>query len=47
MPLADNDEHVLTGHLSLTTHPWLADHAVFGTALLPGTALVELALHAG
>ncbi|WP_033334159.1 SDR family NAD(P)-dependent oxidoreductase, partial [Streptomyces novaecaesareae] len=23
------------------------DHAVFGTALLPGTALVELALHAG
>ncbi|WP_033356028.1 type I polyketide synthase, partial [Kitasatospora aureofaciens] len=27
--------------------PWLADHAVFGTALLPGTALVELALHAG
>ena len=30
-----------------TTHPWLADHAVLGTVLLPGTALVELALAAG
>ncbi|HJD80325.1 MAG TPA: SDR family NAD(P)-dependent oxidoreductase, partial [Kitasatospora aureofaciens] len=47
LPLADNDELVLTGHISLITHPWLADHAVFGTALLPGTALVELARHAG
>ncbi|HEX5495834.1 MAG TPA: type I polyketide synthase, partial [Mycobacteriales bacterium] len=28
-------------------HPWLADHAVHGTVVLPGTALVELALHAG
>ncbi|WP_453083005.1 SDR family NAD(P)-dependent oxidoreductase [Streptomyces naganishii] len=38
---------VLTGRLSLRTHPWLADHAVMGTVLLPGTAFVELALHAG
>ena len=29
------------------THPWLADHAVAGTVLLPGTAFVELALRAG
>ena len=29
------------------THPWLADHAVMGTVLLPGTAFVELALHVG
>ena len=29
------------------THPWLADHVVAGVALLPGTALLELALHAG
>ncbi|HXS47044.1 MAG TPA: beta-ketoacyl synthase N-terminal-like domain-containing protein, partial [Solirubrobacterales bacterium] len=36
-----------TGRLSLATHPWLADHAVAGTALLPGTAFVELALRAG
>ncbi|MFD7029930.1 SDR family NAD(P)-dependent oxidoreductase [Streptomyces sp. NPDC059917] len=38
---------VLTGRLSLTTHPWLADHAVLGAVLLPGTAFVELALRAG
>ncbi|MFG2848997.1 polyketide synthase dehydratase domain-containing protein, partial [Kitasatospora sp. NPDC048296] len=37
----------LTGRLSLTTHPWLADHAVNGTVILPGTAFVELALQAG
>ena len=38
---------LLTGKLSLKTHPWLADHAVMGAALLPGTAFVELALRAG
>jgi acyl transferase domain-containing protein/acyl carrier protein len=37
----------LTGRLSLATHPWLADHAVFGTVLFPGTGLLELALRAG
>nr|WP_318306327.1 type I polyketide synthase [Amycolatopsis sp. MEP2-6] len=37
---------VLTGSLSVKTHPWLADHAVQGTVLLPGTAFVELALRA-
>ncbi len=36
----------LTGRLSLSTHPWLADHAVGGTVLLPGTAFLELALRA-
>ncbi|MFF4324746.1 type I polyketide synthase [Streptomyces sp. NPDC001568] len=45
--LADADGHVLTGRLSLRTHPWLADHAVMGAVLVPGAALVELALHAG
>jgi malonyl CoA-acyl carrier protein transacylase/NADP-dependent 3-hydroxy acid dehydrogenase YdfG/acyl carrier protein len=35
-----------TGRLSLATHPWLADHAVAGTVLLPGTAFLELAMHA-
>ncbi|WP_159056736.1 type I polyketide synthase, partial [Streptomyces yokosukanensis] len=45
--LADADGCVLTGRLSLRTHPWLADHAVMGSVLVPGTALVELALHAG
>ncbi|WP_416955849.1 type I polyketide synthase [Streptomyces sp. Agncl-13] len=37
---------VLTGRVSLATHPWIADHAVAGTVLLPGTAFVDLALHA-
>jgi acyl transferase domain-containing protein/NADPH:quinone reductase-like Zn-dependent oxidoreductase/acyl carrier protein/nucleoside-diphosphate-sugar epimerase len=38
---------VLTGRISLRTHPWLADHAVKGAVLLPGTAFVELAVQAG
>ncbi|WP_241827072.1 type I polyketide synthase, partial [Streptomyces graminilatus] len=37
---------LLTGRLGVDTHPWLADHAVGGTVLVPGTAFVELALHA-
>ena len=37
---------VLTGRLSARTHPWLADHVVFGQIVLPGTGLVELALRA-
>ncbi|MFF8961103.1 SDR family NAD(P)-dependent oxidoreductase, partial [Streptomyces sp. NPDC014894] len=47
LDLPDRHATVLTGQLSLTTHPWLADHAVNGTALLPATALVDLALHTG
>ncbi|MFF1658895.1 SDR family NAD(P)-dependent oxidoreductase [Streptomyces sp. NPDC058255] len=45
--LADSEGLVLTARLSLDDHPWLADHAVVDTVLLPGTALVELALRAG
>jgi NADPH:quinone reductase-like Zn-dependent oxidoreductase/acyl carrier protein len=45
--LAQSDSCVLTGRVSLATQPWLADHAVAGTVLLPGTAFVELALRAG
>ncbi|WP_438860839.1 type I polyketide synthase [Amycolatopsis solani] len=45
--LAEEDRFVLTGRLSRQTHPWLADHEVLGTALLPGTAFAELAIHAG
>ncbi|MCD0451744.1 SDR family NAD(P)-dependent oxidoreductase [Actinocorallia sp. API 0066] len=47
LSLAEGDATVLTGALSLRTHPWLADHAVAGTVLLPGTAFVDLAAHAG
>ncbi|NGO49340.1 type I polyketide synthase, partial [Streptomyces ureilyticus] len=45
--LADDQGAVLTGRLSLRTHPWLADHAIGGTVLFPGTGFVELAVRAG
>ena len=38
---------VLTGRLSVATHPWLADHAVGGVVLFPGAGFVELAIRAG
>ncbi|MEU9206028.1 SDR family NAD(P)-dependent oxidoreductase [Streptomyces sp. NPDC048332] len=38
---------LLTGLLGLTTHPWLADHQVAGQVLVPGTALLDLAVRAG
>jgi acyl transferase domain-containing protein/NAD(P)-dependent dehydrogenase (short-subunit alcohol dehydrogenase family)/acyl carrier protein len=45
--LAGGDGVVLTGRVSLRSHPWLADHVISGVALLPGTAYVELAMRAG
>jgi polyketide synthase 12 len=45
--LADGDGHVCTGRIAVRTHPWLADHAVGTSVLLPGTGFVELALRAG
>ncbi|MFF7634711.1 SDR family NAD(P)-dependent oxidoreductase [Kitasatospora sp. NPDC008050] len=36
---------VFTGRISLASQPWLADHQILGSVLLPGTAFVELALH--
>ncbi|MEU3964802.1 SDR family NAD(P)-dependent oxidoreductase [Streptomyces buecherae] len=44
---ADGDGLLLTGRLSARSHPWLADHVVLGTVVVPGTAFLELALHAG
>ncbi|MFD8286773.1 SDR family NAD(P)-dependent oxidoreductase [Streptomyces lavendulae] len=44
---AASDEVVLSGRLSARTHPWLADHVVNGTVIVPGTAFVEMALRAG
>ncbi|MFE4062049.1 beta-ketoacyl synthase N-terminal-like domain-containing protein, partial [Streptomyces sp. NPDC059096] len=40
------DGTVLTGRLSTQSHPWLADHVVQGTVLVPGTALLEMAVRA-
>ncbi|MFJ2771006.1 type I polyketide synthase [Streptomyces sp. NPDC087300] len=38
---------VLSGLLSLPTHPWLADHVVAGKVIVPATVFVEMAVRAG
>ncbi|MDB1090445.1 polyketide synthase dehydratase domain-containing protein, partial [Streptomyces sp. ACA25] len=47
VPLADGTGHLFTARLTPTAHPWLAEHVVHDQIVLPGTALVELALRAG
>ncbi|MBU7600366.1 polyketide synthase dehydratase domain-containing protein [Streptomyces sp. P38-E01] len=44
--LADDDGLVMTGRLSAQAQPWLADHVVRGAVLVPGTALLEMAVRA-
>ncbi|MBV7699708.1 type I polyketide synthase [Streptomyces sp. TRM70350] len=44
---AEREDAVLTGRISLSGQPWLADHAIAGTVLLPATAFLELAVAAG
>ncbi|MFF3247336.1 beta-ketoacyl synthase N-terminal-like domain-containing protein, partial [Streptomyces sp. NPDC002870] len=45
--LAGADGVLLTGRLSLQSHPWLGDHMVAGRVLFPGTGFLELAVRAG
>ncbi|WP_148081794.1 type I polyketide synthase, partial [Streptomyces botrytidirepellens] len=45
--LADSDTTVLQSRLSVASHPWLADHVVGSSIVVPGTAYVELAVQAG
>ncbi|MEV0324768.1 type I polyketide synthase [Streptomyces sp. NPDC050659] len=45
--LAGSGGVVLTGRLSVQGQPWLADHAVGGVPLFPGTGFAELAIRAG
>ena len=45
--LAGGEGWLFTGRLSLREHPWLSEHVVMGSVLLPGTAFLELALHIG
>ncbi|WP_210583637.1 type I polyketide synthase [Streptomyces sp. GESEQ-35] len=45
--LPQSDGLVFTSRLSLKSHPWLADHTVGGSVLVPGAGLVELAVRAG
>ncbi|MEU5249915.1 type I polyketide synthase, partial [Streptomyces asoensis] len=44
--VAAEDRVVLAGRVSSGSHPWLVDHAVSGVVVVPGAALVELALRA-
>jgi acyl transferase domain-containing protein/acyl carrier protein len=44
LPAADGI--VLTGRLSMAEQPWLADHVIAGQVLVPGTALVDMAVRA-
>ncbi|MGA4838242.1 SDR family NAD(P)-dependent oxidoreductase [Streptomyces sp. G45] len=45
--LPDGEGAVFTGEVSLKAQPWLRDHVVHGTVVLPGVAFVDLLLHAG
>ncbi|WBP90368.1 type I polyketide synthase [Kitasatospora cathayae] len=46
--LADGSGSVLlTGRIGTATHPWTAEHRVRGTAVVPGTALLDWAVRAG
>ncbi|WP_433618868.1 type I polyketide synthase [Dactylosporangium sp. CA-139114] len=45
--LAGEDGLVVTERLGVTIQPWLADHRVGGTVIVPGTALLDLVLRAG
>ncbi|MFD0375778.1 SDR family NAD(P)-dependent oxidoreductase [Streptomyces sp. NPDC127112] len=45
--LPESEEFLLTARISLRTHRWLDGHRVMGQAVVPGAALVEMAVRAG
>jgi acyl transferase domain-containing protein len=45
--IAERDEVVLTGTVSLGRHPWMAGYRVLGTAVVPEALVVEAAVRAG
>ncbi|MFE9747963.1 SDR family NAD(P)-dependent oxidoreductase [Saccharothrix saharensis] len=47
VPLPENDGVLLTGRLSVSAQPWLADHEVLGAVVVPSSVFVELAIRAG
>ncbi|HWN34083.1 MAG TPA: SDR family NAD(P)-dependent oxidoreductase [Pseudonocardia sp.] len=47
LELSSGEGLVMTGRLSLAAQPWLADHVVAGQVVVPGAALVEMAVRAG
>ncbi|MGV4987466.1 SDR family NAD(P)-dependent oxidoreductase [Streptomyces sp. NRAIS4] len=44
--IGDRDEWLFTGRFSTEAQPWLRDHVVLGTVIVPGAALAELVLAA-
>jgi acyl transferase domain-containing protein/acyl carrier protein len=45
--VGDGGGLVLTGRLTVGEFPWLADHMVSGTVVVPGSALLDIVLEAG
>ncbi|GLX92994.1 type I polyketide synthase [Herbidospora sp. NBRC 101105] len=45
--LADDGTTILTGRLAVSSAPWLGEHVMLGSAVLPGAALVDLVLDVG
>nr|WP_062330481.1 type I polyketide synthase [Herbidospora sakaeratensis] len=45
--LADDGTTILTGRLAASSVPWLGEHVMLGSAVLPGAALVDLVLDVG
>jgi acyl transferase domain-containing protein len=45
--LAESGAVVCTSRLSLATHPWLTEHVVQGTPMVPGVVFLEFALWLG
>ncbi|MFD8524945.1 type I polyketide synthase, partial [Streptomyces capillispiralis] len=46
VPLADSEGALFTSQISMRVHPWLLDHKVGGTVVLPGTGYLEMAVRA-
>ncbi|WNV86274.1 type I polyketide synthase [Umezawaea sp. Da 62-37] len=45
--LPETGGHLFSARIGTATQPWLADHGVFGSAIFPATAFLELAVRAG
>ncbi|MBU7600901.1 SDR family NAD(P)-dependent oxidoreductase [Streptomyces sp. P38-E01] len=46
VPLAGSEAALFTSQISLNVHPWLLDHKVGGTVIMPGTGYLEMAVRA-
>ncbi|MET9567515.1 polyketide synthase dehydratase domain-containing protein, partial [Streptomyces tauricus] len=46
VPMPGTGGFLFTGSLSLTDQPWLRDHVVQGSVVVPGTALLDMVLRA-